>query len=405
MALETPIPDAGELSKDDILDELNNDDIKPIDDKTEEAIDLSGKSDKEVKIGDDEEKEEEEDDEEPEEKVEIEEEVDEFHDVPKRQEILKAFPELFKKFPGVEKAIYREQKYAEVFPTIAEATEAAQRLEDFKSFESELFDGSIKGVLTSLKSSNEQSFQKVTGNILRTLAEVDEKAYYGTLNHIVKNSIWAAFNSAKESGDEQLEIAAQLMHKYVYGNTKIEKPVEQQQNQPDEKETKLSERERSFAQRELGTAVNDVTTRTDNVIKSTVDKYIDPKNAMTSYVRNKAVEDVMVQVRQSITTDKRFRANLDQLWQSAQRNGFNEDSKLKIRNALISKAKVILPGIIKSVKGKALEGSSTRTREASESRDEKPISQGRPASSTRSPSKDAKQIPRGMKSIDFLMQD
>lgn len=398
--MDETIAGTGELGKDDILDELMKDDsIEP----DKETADLLKPLDHEDKEGDEDGTEEK--DEEKEEKVEIKDEDEEsYTDVPKRQVILKEFPELFKKFPGLEKSIYREQQYAELFPTISDAREAADRLADFKSFEGELFDGSIEGILKSVKSSNEKAFGKITGGILQTLHKVDEKSYYSTLNHVIKSALSTAFKSAKSSGDDQLEIASQLLHKFIYGSTTVSEP-EIVANEPDEKESKLTEREQNFAKQQLGNAINDVSTRTDNLIKSTVDKYIDTKSVMTSYVRGKAVDDVMTRVRSNIDGDARFKAVLDKLWQASARDGYSEVSKTKIRNALISKARTILPGIIQKVKVDALKGLATRTREASEPKDEKPLPSGRASASNTSSGSKKGEVPKGMKTLDFLMQD
>src|SRR5216684_2440964 len=117
------------LTSDDILDKLNETDEKEVDEKPKEEV--TEESIKEP-ITEDEGR--------TEEKIEIEEE-EKYEEIPKRQAILKEFPELFKKFPAIEHAIYREQQYAEIFPTLDDAKEANARLDDFKAFESELFDG------------------------------------------------------------------------------------------------------------------------------------------------------------------------------------------------------------------------------------------------------------------------
>src|SRR5215467_15703058 len=81
-----------------------------------EGVDLlsddKGKDKKEEKAEDDKEDDKKEDDE-----VELsDEELDDVSDF-SRKEFLKAYPDAFKKFPQLERAFYREQKYAEIYPT------------------------------------------------------------------------------------------------------------------------------------------------------------------------------------------------------------------------------------------------------------------------------------------------
>jgi len=407
---------SGDLSKEDILDVLmDGADTVDKSDKTDKAkdeeldLDVKDESDEsdseETETENDDSETEEED--KPIEEIELKEDDElDYKDVPKRQEILKAYPDIFKKFPGVEKAIYREQQYAEVFPTIADAKEAGQRLNTLKEFEGELLSGSIERVLASVKSTDDSAFQKITSGLLQTLAKVDEKAYYGTLNFVIKNALHSAYTTGKQGDDEQLQIAAQLLHKYIYGSTNVTLlPAGTKSEEPNPKEIELNNREKSFASQQLGLAVNDITTRTDNVIKSAIDKNIDPRGVMTPYVKNKAMEDVIKNVQKEIISDTRFIAIKDKLWENAIKENFSEASKVKIRNALLSKAKTVLPGIIQKVKADALKGQASRNRGANESKDDKPVTQGKMANSSNKSSGGSKKDPSKLTSLEFLMQD
>jgi len=122
-----------------------------------ESKDETKEDEEETKDESDDEVEEKEDDkeEDSEEKIELEKEDDlesELVDViPRRKEILAKYPDLFKTFPSVEKAIYREQKYAEVFPTLDDAKEAQERAGILSKFEENIFSGDINTVLEQLK--------------------------------------------------------------------------------------------------------------------------------------------------------------------------------------------------------------------------------------------------------------
>jgi len=412
------------LDKDGILDSLNEiveDDHKKSDNKKsdnddDDDIKLDLDTEDDDKSTDENDETDSKDDDESEEKeidLKDEDELD-YKDIPKRQEILKAYPDIFKKFPGVEKAIYREQQYAEVFPTISDAKAANERLTTLKNFEGELLSGSIEGVLASVKNTDGKAFGQITGNLLQTLQKVDEKAYFNTLNFVLKNALSSAYTTGKSNDDDQLQIAAQLLHRFIYGNTEVTLPAENNNrlNEPSAKELELQNREKSFLNQQLNVAVTDVTTRTDNVIKSAIDKHIDPNEIMTPYVRNNAVRDVMDLIKKEIMGDTRFVTIKDKLWESALKDNFSEASKLKIRNALLSKAKTVLPGIIKKVKADALKGLSSKNRSANESRDERPLSVGKTANPDKKSSsgsndnvKKGKEVPRDMKTLDYLMSD
>src|SRR5215204_4416871 len=126
MATESPSNNTG-ISKDDIIDALNEDD------GNKEPVVL-GESEAEIT----EEKEEKEEDEIQlvEEEEEKEDDDDLLKDVRldapfKKAEIEKDFPGLFKKYPYLERSYYTERAYRETFATPEEAKEAKEEIEVF----------------------------------------------------------------------------------------------------------------------------------------------------------------------------------------------------------------------------------------------------------------------------------
>jgi hypothetical protein len=356
--------DKPELTESAVLDQLGDDNTE-----AEEEIKLEDKSSEskdDDKVNEEEEdepeaKSEKSDEESDEDKIELkDEEVDEYVELPSRKSILKTYPEFFKKFPGVERAMYREKEYTETFPTIAEAKQAKERLEVFHNIENDLFSGTIDNLLSSVKKQDEKAFKNIAGNLLSTLEKVDKESYYGTVNQVLSNALDAVFQKGKGMGDddgEQLMIAARLINRAIYGSTEI-KPVtpNKVEEKEDPKIKELSEREQQFNKRQLDTAVQDVTNRTRSTVESAINKYIDPKSQMTDYVRSKAVTDVLSQLDKEISSDSRFRQHVDLLWKDAAKNNYSDESRSRIRKAIIARAQTILPDVIRKVRADAIKG-------------------------------------------------
>ncbi len=150
MAVDTEVPE----QTGSVLDELMKDDVEetPSSEKEEEIV-----PDHEISITPDEdETESEEEESETEEKDEKEEELKldedkedelELVDIPRKKEIEAKYPKIFKDFPQLERALFRNAAYSEVFATINDAKEAKQSLEDYNGFQSELMSGNIENVL------------------------------------------------------------------------------------------------------------------------------------------------------------------------------------------------------------------------------------------------------------------
>jgi len=437
----TTISGGGDMSKEDMINFLGEDDNK------EEVIDLEEGKEKgkdkdkekgkekdkeETQIPDEDDRESEEDEEEIEEAdelKELEEEIEppseeqlELVTPVRRKEILKKYPSLFKDFPYLEKAYYREQQFTELLPTIEDAKTAVEKSQVLDRFESDLMSGSTETVLKAVRETNPNGFYKIVDDYLPTLAKVDEKAYYHVIGNLTKHTIVSMIQEARRLGVQAdaegkpqpgvaLQNAALLLNQFVFGTTEF-KPPSQLANNEDPKENsrekQLAEKEQTFIRTQFENTRNDLNTRVNNTLKNTIDANIDPKKSMTDYVRKNAARDCMDNLEKVINQDSRFKALLDKLWEKAFADGFSKESSDRIRSAYVSKAKTVLPALLKKARNEALRGTGHRVREDNEESTRRgPVTPGRPRSQERNTGKikEAKDIPRGMSTLDFLNSD
>lgn len=326
----------------------------------------------------------------------------------RRREILKKYPELFKDFPYLEKAYYREQQYTELLPTIEDAKTAVQKGRAFDEFEQDLMSGNAEKLFKSIKDGNVNSFHKIVDELMPTLARVDQEAYTHVLGNTLKHTIVSMVKEARATKNETLESAAVILNQFVFGNSEFSPPTRLSKDEkPDEKEQKISEREQALVKQQFDGVRNDLNSRVNNAIKNAIEGNIDPKGSMTDYVKRQAVRDCNEQLEELITKDSRFRTIIDRLWEDAFKKGFTKDAVDRIRSAYLSKAKTLLPSVIKKARIEALKGMGKRVKEDS---DDKGNRQGKPRSESRSQDKGDKGnksggVPRGMSTLEFLNQD
>lgn len=409
----------GELTREDMIEFLN------ADEETPEVIPLEDKTPPKAPKGKEEEEEEEtppekEEGEEEDELAEIEDELEppseeqlELVTPVRRREILKKYPQLFKDFPYLEKAYYREQQFTELLPTIEDAKTAVEAKQILDKFEGEIMGGSTETVLKAVKEENPTSFYRIVDDYLPTLARVDEKAYFHVLGNVTKHTIVAMVQEAKAQNNEALQNAAQILNQFVFGSSNFSPPTKLSQEQRPEdkgKEQQITAREQQFVRQQFDFARGDLNTRVNNVLKNTIEANIDPKKSMTDYVRKTASRDAMEQLEGLMARDSRFRALTDKLWEKAFEEGFTKEATDRIRSAFVSKAKTLLPSVIKKARIDALKGMGKRVKEDSEEEtpNKGPVAGGRPRSQGERPSgKVTKpgEIPKGMTTLEFLNSD
>lgn len=337
-------------------------------------------------------------------------------EAPRRKEILAKYPNLFKDFPQLEKSMYREQKYSELLPTIEDAKEAVEKANILDEYNKEIMGGSTESLLASVKDEDKEAFAKIVDNYLPTLYKVDQHSYYHTIGNVIKHTIISMVKDSKEQNSEELSHAAAILNQYIFGTTQFTHPQKLSKDEvPDDnakqKEEEIHRKEKEFLERQYTSAVDDIGTRVDNILKASVDKAIDPNESMTEYVKKNATREVLEDLENLISRDTRFRSIYDRLWERAFESNFDKESMDRIKSAYLSKAKTLLPLLIKKARNEALKGSRKSSDDTNPKDKKGPLPVGKTRSSTTlasgsaNKSSAAKQIPKGMTTLEFLNQD
>jgi len=336
-----------------------------------------------------------------------------------RREILKKYPTLFKDFPYLETAYYREQQFTEMYPTIQDAREASEKSTALDRFEQDLLKGDTTTVLSAMKTDSPNSFKRIVDNYLTNLSKVDEGAYNHVIGNTVKHTIAAMVGEANRTQNENLKNAALILNQFVFGTSEFKPPTNLASDTPqdDARENAAQRERREFMQQRFQTTRTDLNARVNNRIQSTIAAHIDPKGTMSDYVKKTAVREAQETLANLIGRDRRFKNLTDRLWEHVFDKNFDQSTVSKVESAYFAKAKTLLPAIIKKARIDALKGMGIRTRKEKDTTDEPRPGSKNKARTTEKPSsqregqrkggkvKSGKDIPAGMSSLEFLMQD
>jgi hypothetical protein len=334
----------------------------------------------------------------------------------RRKEILAKYPKLFKDFPYLEKAYYREQQFTETFPTIQDAKVASEKARILDSVESQVMGGDITTVLAAAKQESQEAFYKIADNYLPALRKVDQQAYYHVLGNVIKDTIVTMVKEGRQLGDQgaPLQAAANILNQFVFGSqqftppTTLGKPVRPEDAN---REQQIQYEEQTRFRGQFESTRDELQTKADNVLKSTISQHIDPKDTMTDYVKGHATNEALQTLEDLISKDTRFRGLLDRLWVKAFESRFDKTSTDRIKSAYLSKAKTLLPSVIKTARNNALKGMGRTARTEEDTLDltpsvkKSPSTLGRSTAPSSGKYKSAKEIPRGMSTLDVLMKD
>lgn len=327
---------------------------------------------------------------------------------PRKKEILRKYPELFKDFPFMEKILYRDKQYNELFGSFDDAKELAEKSDTFNQFENQLLAGNTEDVLRNVKEVDEKAFNIIVDEYLTTLHKVDKEAYSHVVGNLNKRLIMEMVQEANDTNNDDLKQAALLVNQFVFGSSKFTAPTRRVEKDKDAEHSEAEEERLSFVKERFESARDDLQTRVDNTLKATISDYIDPKGVMSSYVKKNAVADAMKILSSSIASDSSVVKNLDKLWRSAFESKFSKDSLGKIQSYYLSKAKGNLKNAIIKARTEALkdakpshnrEETDVEEQEENSRRPARIIAPGRPSQ----PKKN--EMKKGESVMDFFMRD
>lgn len=420
-------PPSGPMDKTDVINFLGDDESIPLEETNDEpeSDKTDKKSDKETKDtkgkkkttdSDSDDDEESSEDESDDELKELEEELNEDEDVDeeklelvtpvRRAQILKKYPQLFKDFPYLEKAYYRDRQFTELLPTIEDAQAAVEKAKTLDSFENDLLAGNTENMLAAAKQADQEAFHKIVDNYLPTLHKVDPNAYTHVIGNVVKQTIIAMVQESRASNNAELQTAAQLLNQFVFGRSTFEQPTSLAKPQAKNTEAeKLQERQRNFEKQQFQRTSSELYTKVNNSLKNTIEQNIDPTGRMTDYVKKTASRDAFESLEKLINNDRQFRVLVDKLWERAQKSDYSEEAIGKVRSAFIAKARTLLPSVIKKARLEALRGIGKRT---NETKDKPENDRRRSTDKTETPRSNSggkSKVPAGMSSLEYLMSE
>src|SRR3990167_11013141 len=296
---------------------------------------------------------------------------------PRKQQILKDYPDLFKKYPFLEKVLYRDKEYRELFGSFDDAKEIAEKADIFKSFESQLLSGNTTEILKNVKETEPKAFDKIVDTYLTSLASVDKDAYFEVISNISKQLIKEMSKEGDKSNNDQLKEAALIVNQFLFGSDEYTEPKTRTDLKKSDEQSEVEKERLSFVQERFESSRDEIQSKVDNILKSTIAEYIDPKGVMSSYVKKNAIADALNDVHKVIGDDDSVRKSLDRFWRVAFDSKFSKDSLAKIQSFYLGRAKMNLPNSIKRAIAEALKDFQLhRPEKDDEKEEETPIKKG-----------------------------
>lgn len=261
---------------------------------------------------------------------------------PSWKDIKEHYPELAKN-KDFREMFHREKAYSEVFPTVEDARDSAEKSNVFDFFDNSLSEGNPQVLLNAL---NPPTVAKFAENVLPALYQVHPELFARAVNPMIVEILNNISDRADQTGDKNLKTSILNVAKVIFGEFKIPARVKRTVDPELEREKRdlRSERERLIA-----TQRNTFLESSDKSIKRQLSEAIldgiDPRNSLSEFTRNAILDKVLDETREELNNDKAFKSKMQHLFRLAERAGFPPDYKPRLISAYLGRAKAIALGL------------------------------------------------------------
>lgn len=290
------------------------------------------------------------------------------YDRPTVKAIKEKYPNLFKDFPSLNHMYAREREFSKLFPTVQIAKDTAENAASFAEFSDEILSGSPTKLFKATQEADPEAMTRLAGKLLPELYKLSPDLHWKATLPLMENIVRSAYAEGVKTKNDNLKHAAGHLAQWLLDDanvatgraTKIETEQE-----PSEKDKKLSEREQALLDSQMATFSTPVKAdglaKLDKMITSRADgtDSIDPKGVLSPAIKKMVIDKIRQEVQNQMDADTAHIGYMNSLWVEAKDGGFSDAHKTRILNAFLARARALVPTVRARIVSEAM-GTSSR---------------------------------------------
>lgn len=274
---------------------------------------------------------------------------------PALKTITAKYPNIFKEFPALKDAYFRADAYAEVFPSVEDARDAAEKADILDTFEEALVKrGSAVELLNSIKESDPRALGKFVDNLLPELYKFDSNLFLRATEPVTRQLLWSASQHGKKSGDKNLVASAQHISNYLFGDAEVIAPKTAGRKEEDPERIELERDKANFEATKRNEFLGELNSRAGKQLVKIISDGLDPKSVLSDFMKTTITEKVMDEIGARLEKDTHHMARMRTLHSRAAKAGFPKAMTDQITATYLSAAKLLIPVVRNEIKAKAL---------------------------------------------------
>jgi hypothetical protein len=269
------------------------------------------------------------------------------------------YAELFKDIPELKAAYFQLPKYQEVFADPELAKEAKGKADEYDTIEQTLIGQTDpEFLLNTLNNNAPKALVKLMKAFPATLQKIENtEAYRALANPIIEDLLYHASQYGNRTQDKNLYLAARHLANFIWANGGEIPDIAKREvaKAPSEAEQTLERERAQYRQEKFQTAVVDIGADCATSVTSILSNKL---GGLTPFEKKMLIKEARTELDDALKKDTTLQGTLKTLWTKARQDGYSPASKERIKNAWLSRAKAVAPGIRNRLKDEAI-GSRT----------------------------------------------
>lgn len=275
-------------------------------------------------------------------------------------DVKEKYPEIFKEFPELRKAIFHEKEFLKLFATVDEAKEAREKSDNFDFLESRLLSGDSETFLDSLNEADSEAVGKFSRSFLPTLYKKNREVYISIVDPLIQNIIRTTYVEGENSKNDNLKNSAWHLAKFIFGNPKFATEDNHRAAQSDPERDKFEKEKQDFFTRRFREAQSTVESEIDKKLRELSAQGLD---GVSPTVKKMIGDAVIRDVDGILAKDQNHLNTVKSLWKKASNSGFSSEIIARISSTYLARAKDLVPTIKNKYKAELVPTKTSRTDE------------------------------------------
>lgn len=282
---------------------------------------------------------------------------------PSLKTLAEKFPDIFKTYPELRTALGRETAFSQIYPTLNDAKDAAEKSQILDTFSERLTEGDASFLLKTLHDHDPKSVDKFATSFLPSLFKGNQALFAKVTTPLIRNVLRQSLRQGIASGSKNLELSAKHLYNHIFGTAEIPENDNdlQERETPNPEVERLQQQLDEKNQNDFQSYRMTVGTEIKSSIRKSTELLLGEDFPLKGANREAVIKQIGEELGDTLFKDQNHMKMMNSLFEKARKAGLSGEHKASIKTAYLARAKALLPKIVQKYKSETQAGKPVPT--------------------------------------------